>query len=97
MAKLTRLGDEYRATTPKGRVLMISRSWQIGGWLFRPEDGTPLGEERVDAIHEPRLADVRANLDNGFYDQMYDMNEGEADPDKWKVYEHGGRCPDADS
>ncbi len=91
MAKLKRLGDEYRATTPKGRVFRVEK-WQFPpGWVVRPEDGTPLGEERADGIHEPRLADVRANLDNGFYDQMYDLNEGEADPDKWKVYEHGAR------
>jgi len=90
VAKLKRLGDEYRATTPKGRVFWVEKLWQFEGWLVRPEDGTPLGEEPWDAIHEPRLADVRANLDNGFYDQMYDMNEGEADPGKWKVYEHGG-------
>ena len=91
MAKLKRLGDEYyEATTPKGRVFRVEKSWQLGGWVVRPKDGTPLGEEGVDAIHEPRLADVRTNLDNGFYDRMYDMNEGEADPDKWKVYEPEG-------
>ena len=91
MAKLKRLGDEYRATTRKGRVLWIYKCWQIGGWVVRPVDRTPLGEERADSIHEPRLADVRKNLDNGFYDREYDLNEGEADPDKWKVYEHGAR------
>ncbi len=87
-AKLTRQGGQYGATTPKGRALEIVEAWSLpnGGWIVTAVDGTPLGLEGEDGIHEPTLKRVRENVAS--YDVSYDANVDKPRRDR-RVYARG--------